>query len=108
MRRSRFKRINKVAAMLSAYTHTPVYDCSTSASQGHVMNTILLRTIQVGAALLVLDVLTVAILRIIGMMTTEQALSVGGNVALIIVVIAAAGAALNVVFGLGNNGRADS
>ncbi|MGR8921919.1 MAG: hypothetical protein ACU85V_20075 [Gammaproteobacteria bacterium] len=65
------------------------------------MSTGLIRTLQVGVALIVVTIVTVLTLVILGVMSQEAALRIGLDVSGIIALAVGAGIVLSLVFGIG-------
>ncbi len=70
------------------------------------MGAAILRTVQVGIALIIITALTIAVMVILGMMPGEEGMRIGLNVAAIIALAIGAGIALAALFGIGR-GRGD-
>ncbi len=71
------------------------------------MNTTLLRTFQVGVALLVFTIATMAILVLLGIFDPHQALRIGTKAAAVIGICLVGGLGLTVLFGLRSGGSDD-
>jgi hypothetical protein len=71
------------------------------------MNTTLLRTFQVGAALLIFTVATMAIGVLLDIIEQDQALEIGVNVSAVIGICMVAGLGLTFLFGLGSGDSKD-
>ncbi|MEE2981682.1 MAG: hypothetical protein VX929_00005 [Pseudomonadota bacterium] len=64
------------------------------------MNTTLLRTFQAGVALLVFTIAMMAILVLLGILDSDQALRIGINISAVIGICLVAGLGLTALFGL--------
>jgi hypothetical protein len=71
------------------------------------MNTGMLRTIQVGVALLVLTIASLAVGVLVGVVDQQDALRIGTNVSAIIVIFLVASLGLTAVFGVGSDTKND-
>lgn len=71
------------------------------------MNTAVLRTVQVGVALLVVTIATLAVLVLVNVVDQQDALRIGTNVSGIIVIGLVASVGLTALFGLGSNTKQD-
>ncbi len=69
------------------------------------MNPTLIRTLQVGVALIVIVLVTLATLLILGMLEQDAALRIGLNVTAVIVVFMAGGLGLSVLFSSGTGSQ---
>ena len=71
------------------------------------MNTAVLRTVQVGVALLVVTIATLAVLVLVDAVDQQDALRIGTNVSVIIAICLVASVGLTALFGLGSNTKQD-
>ena len=71
------------------------------------MNTALLRTFQAGVALLVFTIAAMAILVLLGILDSDQALNIGINISAVIGICLVAGLGLTALFGLGSGKTED-
>lgn len=71
------------------------------------MNTAMLRTAQVGVALLVLTIASLAVGVLVGVVDQEEAMRIGTNVSAIIGIVLIASLGLTAVFGIGSSTKKD-